>query len=205
LSFRVTLIYSTTLREDFDIMNRIKDFLYNKNDIFIAVVVVALAAIIILWRMNVIIDYPQQLVNENYVADNDAFSPGTVPNVGDEGDVSGVDGDGSGNDGDGSGNDGSGAEGTTTPSGIDDENTTGTGVTGITDVPEMFAIYINPGESIEQIGAIVVNLGYFDTAAEFVQMVSDMGADTKIQMGNHIIPENATKEEVIQYLMEPGL
>lgn len=44
-------------------MNKLKDFIYDKNDIIIAVLILVVAALIIGWRLNVILEYPKQLLN----------------------------------------------------------------------------------------------------------------------------------------------
>jgi hypothetical protein len=44
--------------------NNWKDFLYDKNDIFIAAAILVVAALIIIWRMDVIMAYPQTLAEE---------------------------------------------------------------------------------------------------------------------------------------------
>ena len=46
-------------------MRHIRDFFHNINDIVLAIVIVAAAAGIIYWRMQIIMDYPKQLVNGN--------------------------------------------------------------------------------------------------------------------------------------------
>lgn len=46
------------------IMRHIRNFFHNINDIVLAIIIVALAAGIIYWRMQVIMDYPKQLANE---------------------------------------------------------------------------------------------------------------------------------------------
>ncbi len=43
-------------------MNRIKDFIYDKNDVIIAALIIIVAALIIAWRMNVILQYPKELI-----------------------------------------------------------------------------------------------------------------------------------------------
>lgn len=48
-------------------MRLIKNFLHNINDIVLAIVIVALAAGIIYWRMQIILDYPKQLVDQQSV------------------------------------------------------------------------------------------------------------------------------------------
>ena len=45
-------------------MKAFKDFLYDKNDILIALVILLIAGLLIVWRMEVIMDYPQTLAKE---------------------------------------------------------------------------------------------------------------------------------------------
>lgn len=46
-------------------MRRLKDFIHDTNDILLAVVIVIIAAGIILWRLGIILDYPEQAAKEN--------------------------------------------------------------------------------------------------------------------------------------------
>lgn len=46
-------------------MKKLKDLLYDKNDIVIAVLILAIAAAIIVWRLDVILQYPKQLVGND--------------------------------------------------------------------------------------------------------------------------------------------
>ena len=48
-------------------MRLIKNFLHNINDIVLAVIIVAVAAGIIYWRMQIILDYPKQLADQQAV------------------------------------------------------------------------------------------------------------------------------------------
>ncbi len=48
-------------------MRHIKNFLHNINDVVLAIVIVALAAGIIYWRMQIILDYPKQLAEQQAV------------------------------------------------------------------------------------------------------------------------------------------
>lgn len=48
-------------------MRHIRNFFHNINDIILAVVIVAVAAGIIYWRMQIILDYPKQLAEEQAV------------------------------------------------------------------------------------------------------------------------------------------
>lgn len=45
-------------------MKALKDFYYDKNDIIIALAILLIAGLIIVWRMEVIMDYPQTLAKE---------------------------------------------------------------------------------------------------------------------------------------------
>lgn len=45
-------------------MKRIQDFFYDKNDIIIALLILCIAGLMIMWRIDVIMDYPQTLAKE---------------------------------------------------------------------------------------------------------------------------------------------
>lgn len=45
-------------------MKRLKDFFYDKNDILIALAILVIAALLIIWRMEVIMDYPKTLAEQ---------------------------------------------------------------------------------------------------------------------------------------------
>jgi len=52
-------------------MKKLKDFIYDKNDIIIAVLILAVAALVILWRLDIIMEYPKQLIgNDDPVIEN---------------------------------------------------------------------------------------------------------------------------------------
>ena len=57
-------------------MKKFKDFIYDKNDIIIAVLILAVAALIIFWRLNVILEYPKQLLgNDEPTVENPVDNP----------------------------------------------------------------------------------------------------------------------------------
>lgn len=47
-------------------MNRLKDFLYDKNDIVLSLVILVLAGLLIAWRMDAIMNYPSTLAKETH-------------------------------------------------------------------------------------------------------------------------------------------
>ena len=50
-------------------MKGLKDFFYDKNDIIIALAILMIAALLIVWRMEVIMDYPETLALETGTID----------------------------------------------------------------------------------------------------------------------------------------
>ena len=48
-----------------EIMNKFKDFLYDKSDILIALGILLIAALIIAWRLAAIVEYPKEIIDEN--------------------------------------------------------------------------------------------------------------------------------------------
>ena len=53
-------------------MKRIKDFIHDTNDILLAVIIVLIAAGVIFWRLNIILDYPDKVARENLHAAEEA-------------------------------------------------------------------------------------------------------------------------------------
>ena len=47
-------------------MNRIKDFFYDKNDIIFTLIILVIAAGVIVWRLDAIMDYPATLAKETH-------------------------------------------------------------------------------------------------------------------------------------------
>lgn len=57
---------------------KLKNFFYNTSDIFVAIIIVIAAAALIGWRTEVILDYPAELVQSAYAA-NQPPEPITTP------------------------------------------------------------------------------------------------------------------------------
>ena len=152
-------------------MNKLKDIFYDKHDILVAVVILIIAALVILWRVDAIMAYPQTLVAS--AAGNEDIGADNTP--------SGTD---------------------TTGSAVSDPNgTSGSAIDNI----EICAIYVNYGESLDVVAQNCVAAGLVGSTDEFMTAVNSMGAGGAIQAGQHHIPSNVTPEELVQYLMQPGL
>jgi hypothetical protein len=143
-------------------IKKIKDLLYNKNDVVIVLAILAVAGLLIWNRIDVIMDYPS-----NLIAKSNADSE-----LQDQPDVIIVEPD------------------------LDEEPA---------DEVVMYAVYINPGETPQEIGQKFVDVGLFASVEAFVQLVNDMGVATTIKAGNFIMPSNSTPEEVIQTIVTPGI
>ena len=59
-------------------MKKLKDFIYDTNDILIALLILVIAAAVIMWRMNVFMDYPKTLLGTE---DYESSSSTTVDTV----------------------------------------------------------------------------------------------------------------------------
>ena len=55
-------------------MNKLKDFFYNKNDIIIVLIILAVAALIIYTRIGAIMDYPAKLAKQAAATEREKIS-----------------------------------------------------------------------------------------------------------------------------------
>ena len=53
------------MHKEYLVMNKIKDFFYNKNDIIIVLIILIAAGLIIYTRINAIMDYPETFAQQN--------------------------------------------------------------------------------------------------------------------------------------------
>ena len=58
-------------------MKKFKDFLYDKNDILIALLILIVAALIITWRMNAIMEYPSTILNSSVSGEDQSSGDGS--------------------------------------------------------------------------------------------------------------------------------
>ena len=68
-------------------MKSLKDFYYDKNDIIIALLILCIAGLIITWRMDVIMDYPQTLAKETDTVQTTEEDAITTSDASDSGDT----------------------------------------------------------------------------------------------------------------------
>jgi len=152
-------------------MNRIKNFLYDTNDILVAVIILCCAAFVIVAHVNAIITYPEKSIAiENsqggYIRPVPAPEPGSEPEPGLE------------------------PEPEPGPEPEPPENT---------EIVN-HSLYIAYGQSMNEIADNIVHLGLFDDRQDFLNHIESNNAGLKVQAGDFIIPSNSTKDEVIKII-----
>ena len=168
-------------------MKKIRDFIYDYNDIFVALLIIAVAAIVIVWRVNSIMDYP------NYVAEKGGNNPVQTADV-DLNDVdltpSQVEENLNANPEDTSPEDGEEpGEGTEAPAETPAQTETPK-PSGTFEVPK--------GSSADKVGDLLVQAGYISSKAEFMSAIS--GKETRIKAGKFTIPEGSTAAQIADIL-----
>ena len=159
-------------------MNKFRDLLYDKNDIVVALVIILVAALIIVWRIDAIIGFPQTII----AAEEDGKGQSLPTKYSATKGTEGVD--------DGIRTPGSAAK--------DDGEKDG-------QKPSGYSVYINYGDSVNTVAGYLVDLGFFDTKEGCIAAINDAGVAQKLQVGTHVIPRDATPEEAIKTLTtSPG-
>lgn len=155
-------------------MKKIKDFFYDKNDILVAVIILAIAALVVTWRVDVIMEYPSMIIAQAGEHENE------------DGPVIGLPPE-------------------TTDSAITSGDAIDNPIDSGSDEVDICAVYVNYGEALEVVGANCVTAGLVGSVDEFMNLVNARGAASSIQAGQHYIPSNVTPDELIDYLLQPGM
>lgn len=173
-------------------MEKLKDFLYDKNDILVALIIVLIAGLIITSRINVIMTYPQKLVADKQ---GNVIESDLTKNKHDGGEDSSTD----------SGNKSNSIEGAPDIStGIDKDEksstgakTTGSAVDKNSKTGAPHSLYISYGSSTTKIADDLVNGKILKDKNEFLNAVTAAGAENKLKAGNFVIPADATAAEIV--------
>lgn len=170
-------------------MKKFKDFIYDKNDIIIAVLILAVAALIIFWRLNVILEYPKQLLGND---EPNVENP--VENTGDNSAGTDKPADNSGNSGAGSGA-GSGSDSTTNdnePADNTQELPLWQGGVLTKDVEVEVS-----GNSASAAIQCLIDIGLFDDYAEYQTICDEAGLDhEKVKAGTFKFNKGSTKKDI---------
>ena len=164
-------------------MNKIKDLFYDINDILIAVIIIIAAVLIIFTRFDTIITYPERISSGQasqggYIHAERPGAPASedepeseVPAAEDEPDSDSP----------------ADAEPADDPAGEDI-------------VHSAFSLYIAYGEPMSSVARHLVQLGFFESAQDFLDTLERNNAGTKVQAGNFVIPADSTKDDVIRII-----
>ena len=159
-------------------MKKFKDFIYDKNDILIAILILAVAGLVIFWRLNVILEYPKQLLGNN--------EP-TVENPVDSPDDSKTPAD----------SDGDSNKDNSNP----DKNTTGDSTQ---ELPLWQGGVLTKDVEVEVTGnsasaaiQCLIDKGLFEDYAEYQKICSDTGLDhEKVKAGTFTFEKGSTKNDI---------
>ena len=166
-------------------MNGIKNFLYDKNDILVAVIILLAAALVIATRVDAIMTYPETAVSDSgyhggyvrpIIESGPESEPGPEPEPGAEPE-----------------------SGTEPEPGPEPEPGVENGTTTPSEVVN-HSLHIAYGQSMNEIADNLVRLGLFEDRQDFTIHIVRNNAEFKVKAGEFIIPSNSTKDEVIKII-----
>jgi len=164
-------------------MEKLKDFIYDKNDILVALLVLVLAALLIWWRMDVIMEYPEKLFSDGDTQIDIDVSGDSQDG---EGDLSGDESQ-TGSDGEGTPSDDGSSDIPAVPS---DALWQGGVLTRDVEVD----VYGNSAMAAVQ---CLVDAGLFDDYEEYKTICDIAGMNhEKVSAGSLLFEKGITKEEV---------
>jgi len=161
----------------------LRDFFYNKSDLLVALAIILVAAIVILSRVNAIMNYPDTREAETQTAQSDDVSATGETEVTDElvaADEAAASGDAAA----------SGEE----VAGADEQ-------TAQQEPPATVEFIISAGESAGKIAENLHAQGLIEDESGFLAELVAQGADTKLKIGTFTIPSGASVSEIIQILI----
>ncbi|MDR3295291.1 MAG: endolytic transglycosylase MltG [Clostridiales Family XIII bacterium] len=174
-------------------MQKIKDIFYDTNDVIVALIIIALAALLIWNRIGVILSYPASGTGGSAVYGGGADTDGAAADEADAGRGGGVDlavGDGAA----------SGTDADVSESGADGAEADGTNDAGASGEPVQFSFYIAYGETAAQIAQKLLDAGLISSNNEFYDALLVANAATRLQAGTFIIEAGTSPAEIVAIL-----
>jgi hypothetical protein len=178
-------------------MQKIKDILYDTNDLIVALAIIVLAALLIWDRIGVILEYPGANAGAGDAVYQDDGGVLTGGNGEEENDA----------DATTEGPEGADGGGAVTPA--DDADADG-GTRTETPVetpaetdpvePTRYSLYIAYGETAKQIAQKLLDSGLVKDENEFYDALIEADAATRLQAGSFIITEGVTPAEIVDIL-----
>lgn len=169
------IVYMTYLKRR-SIMNKIKDFFYNKNDIIIVLVILVAAAFIIYGRIGVIMDYPKVLAEktaESQQAENSTEQSAVSSSASSEGQAS---------------------QNST-------KNTRSSSESGSTKSDSGYiSLVINDSDTSSSVAEKLYKAGVVDSADDFEKYIKKKGKSKSIKSGKFKIPSKASDKEILNII-----
>lgn len=154
-------------------MNTIKNFIYNISDILVALLIIAAAVVIIGWRVNAIMDYPDTIAaqtetaSEQAAADSSSEAGSTDEQTADASKTSGD------------------ADSQTASAGKNSEPVT---------------VTVAQNHTVSDIAQTLVSAGIISDPQVFIDAVNAAEAATQLKYGTFTIPAKATMEQIVQIM-----
>lgn len=155
-------------------MQRIKNILYDKNDILVALIIVCVAALIIFNRIDAIMAYPSTLSHDDGTRAN---TPITTEDTSVDPDI-----------------DASDAASTKTDENTDSkDNNSDQSDEGVVN----HSVYIEYGSTASDIADILIKIKLVENRQQFYDALAVAGAESKLQAGTFTVPSDSTPAEVV--------
>ena len=173
-------------------MKKIKDLIYDYNDIFVALLIIAVAGAIIFWRVTNIMAYPdyisgktQSQTGEVDFSDVD-LTPTNVDDINENPEDITTD----------TSEEGQGEQTPTDESPAEDPTQTAQ-----TDAEGNYVVEIPKGSSALGIARILKAQGIISDEDAFMEKVEELDATMKMKYGTYKIPQGSSAEQIINILM----
>ncbi len=173
-------------------MKKIKDLIYDYNDIFVALLIIAVAGAIIFWRVTNIMAYPDYLAGKDQTQTGEVdfsdvdLTPTNVEDFNDNPEDITTDVPEEG-------------QGEQTPA--DETQTEDPTQTAQTDADGNYVVEIPKGSSALGIARILKAQGIISDEDAFMEKVEEMDATMKMKYGTYKIPQGSSAEQIINILM----
>ena len=173
-------------------MKKIKDLIYDYNDIFVALLIIAVAGAIIFWRVTNIMAYPDYISGKTQTQTGEVdfsdvdLTPTNVEDFNDNPEDITTDVPEEG-------------QGEQTPA--DETQTEDPTQTAQTDADGNYVVEIPKGSSALGIARILKAQGIISDEDAFMEKVEELGATMKMKYGTYKIPQGSSAEQIINILM----
>ena len=183
-------------------MKKLKDIFYDKNDILVALIIVAVAALVISNRIDSILAYPTSLEAQTTIAANEKGKQPEPPVQYTGQDDPAGEGNEEGNNGGSEGETDAnppaqGGASTKDPEQGQDNNPPSTENPA---KPTNHKIEVAPGSTVTKIADSLVSAGLIKDRQAFLNAVTAANADTKLKAGTFTVPSDSTPEQIVSIL-----